>query len=333
MASTSPVNRPPAAVALAAIVGLSLVQLLLVLMFSWSASRAAPHGVPLAVAGPPPAAKAVAAGLEHASPGAFAVTVLPGGAAARSAVTDRRVYAAVSIQRGDSTVYTAAAAAPAVAAELGTALPAALKRAAPATAIKVIDLVPNPPDDPHGAGLPLSLIPLCITSIAAGALLALLVGSRGITLAALLGYALVAGALSTLAMQTIVGVVTGTWLANASVLALACLAFSAGTAGLAALLGRAGVVVAVLVVFFFGFAFSGVATAWQFVPTPWGHVAQYLPVGALNTALRSVAFFGGAGGAPALTVLAAWAALGLALSLLIRRATNAPARHATPLSA
>jgi ABC-type polysaccharide/polyol phosphate export permease len=142
-----------------------------------------------------------------------------------------------------------------------------------------------------------------------------------------------AGALSTLAMQTIVGVVTGTWLANASVLALACLAFSAGTAAMAALLGRAGVVVSVLVVFFFGFAFSGVATAWQFVPTPWGQVAQYLPVGALNTALRSVAFFGGASDAPALTVLGAWAALGLAASLLTRRASRVPAHHATPIPA
>ena len=66
---------------------------------------------------------------------------------------------------------------------------------------------------------------------------------------------------------------TGTWLANASALALACPAFSAGTAEMAAQIGRAGVVVSVLVVFFFGFAFSGVATAWQFVPTPWGQVA------------------------------------------------------------
>jgi hypothetical protein len=337
MASTGPVSKRPAhgpvRIAAAAITGLALVQLLLVLMFSWSASRAAPHGVPLAVAGPPRAAGAVAAGLGRADPGAFAVTVLPGDAAARSAVTGRQVYAAVSIRPGASTVYTAAAAAPAVAAELGTALPAALKRAAPGTTVRVRDLVPNPPDDPRGAGLPLSLIPICITSIAAGALLALLIRTRGTRIAALLAYSVAAGALSTLAMQTIVGVVTGTWLANASVLALACLAFSAGTAAMAALLGRAGVVVSVLVVFFFGFAFSGVATAWQFVPTPWGQVAQYLPVGALNTALRSVAFFGGASDAPALTVLGAWAALGLAASLLTRRASRVPAHHATPIPA
>jgi hypothetical protein len=36
----------------------------------------------------------------------------------------------------------------------------------------------------------------------------------------------------------------------------------------------------------------------------WGQLARYLPVGAVNTAPRSVGFFGGAGFAQALTVLA-----------------------------
>ena len=58
---------------------------------------------------------------------------------------------------------------------------------------------------------------------------------------------------------------------------------------------------------------------WQLVPTPWGQFAEYLPVGATNTALRAVAFFGGAGAAASLMVLAVWAAVGLSLCLVVRR--------------
>ena len=78
--------------------------------------------------------------------------------------------------------------------------------------------------------------------------------------------------------------------------------------------------------FFFGFGFSGVTTAWQFVPTPWGRVAQFLPVAGLSTALRSVAFFGGARDGFGLVVLAAWAVAGFALCLLV----SPTARKARP---
>ena len=136
---------------------------------------------------------------------------------------------------------------------------------------------------------------------------------------ALLGYALIAGALSTWALQGALGVLSGPWLANAAVVSLICLAISAGTAGLASLLGVAGVAVSAALVFFFGFPFSGAMSAWQLVPPPWGALAQFLPVGAANTALRGVAFFDGAGSAGALEVLAAWSVVGLLLAGILRR--------------
>ena len=131
--------------------------------------------------------------------------------------------------------------------------------------------------------------------------------------------AVLAGALSTLAIQTLLGGLTGSWLSNAAVITLAALAIASATTGLVAVAGPAGAVVSALVVFFVGFPFSGATTAWQLVPTPWGQLAQYLPVGATNTALRSVAFFDGAASAVSLTVLALWGAVGLGLSLLTRK--------------
>ena len=298
--------------------GITVVQVILVLLFGWAMSRQAPHDLPLAVAGPEQAVQGLVAGVEAAKPGAFEFTVVADDIAAQEAVTSREAYGALVIGQA-LTLYTAPAASSSVAAMLAQAIPAAVAQANPQAQVTVTPLVPNPSGDPNGVGLPISLIPLTITSIAAGAALGLLVRRRSTRMWALLGYALIAGALSTWALQGALGVLSGPWLANAAVVSLICLAISAGTAGLASLLGVAGVAVSAALVFFFGFPFSGAMSAWQLVPPPWGALAQFLPVGAANTALRGVAFFDGAGSAGALEVLAAWSVVGLLLAGTLRR--------------
>lgn len=311
-------GQPSSRVALAVCI-IAAVQLLLVLLFAWSSSRSAPHDLPFAVAGPKPAVDSLVQGLEHAQPGTFTVTKLADDAAARAAVINRKVYGALSLSTTGATLYTAAAASPAVAQALTQSIPPALKQALPQAAVTITELAPNPTDDPHGAALPTALIPITLTSIAAGAVIGMLTGTRRLRLGALAMYAVLAGTLSTLAIQTLLGGLTGSWLSNAAVITLATLAMASATTGLVAVAGPAGAVVSALVVFFVGFPFSGATTAWQLVPTPWGQLAQYLPVGATNTALRSVAFFDGAASAASLTVLALWGAVGLGLSLLTRR--------------
>lgn len=310
--------------ALAVVGAVSIAQVVLVLLFAWSASRAAPHHLPIAVAGPPQASGPVAHGIGAARPGAFDIKVLPDDGAARSAVTGRQVYAALSIGRTGATLYTASAASPTVAQLLSQAIPAAVRQASPGATVTITDLAPNPTDDRNGAGLTIALIPICITSIAAGALLTLLVTSRRTRVAAVLGYAAATGLLSELILQTVLGVLTGNWLATAATLGLACLAISAAGAAAVAALGIPGIGLAGFVIFFFGFPFSGATSAWQFVPTPWGQVAQYLPVGAADTSLRAVAFFAGSSSGPPLSVLAAWAVLGLIILAFVRRGEATP---------
>jgi len=303
---------------LLAVTVIALVQMCLVLLFAWSSSRATPHELPVAVAGPTASVQGLAAGLQQARPGALAITALSDDAAARSAVTERRVYGAVVLGQGGATVYTATAASPAVAQALAELLPAVLQKAVPGAAVTVTDLAPAPVDDPRGAAFAGGLIPLVVTSIAAGAAVGLLAGSRRSRVVALLGFAVLAGAVSNAALSGL-GVLPGSGSAEAGVLALACLAVAGATAGLVALAGVAGAGLSILVVFFFGFPFSGATSAWRLMPTPWGLLAQYLPVGALNTALRSVAFFGGAGATGALMVLAGWAVVGTAIAATVRR--------------
>jgi hypothetical protein len=312
-------HRQPAARVLLAVCAIAVAQTCLVLLFAWSSSRSAPHSLPIAVAGPPSAAQALAQGVERAQPGTFTVTVLADDVAARRAVTDRTVYGAVSLSATGATLYTAPAASSAVADALSQTVPAALKRALPGATVTVTTLVANPPDDPHGSSIPSALIPLTLTSIAAGAVIGLLAWTRRTRLVAIVLYAALAGVLATLSLQTVLGGLTGSWWSNCAVIALAALAISAATAGLVAVAHIVGVVISALFVFFVGFPFSGATTAWQLVPTPWGQLAQYLPISATNTALRSVAFFDGAAATAPLTVLAIWAVAGLGLLLVVHR--------------
>jgi len=321
------VGRRSTSVVLLAVGAIVVAQFILVLMFAWSSSRSAPRDLPIAVSGPPAAARGLAHGLERTQPGAFTVAVLPDNAAARAAVTDRQVYAAICLSGAGAAVYTASEASPNVAQMLAQTVPAAIEHVLPNATVTITDLAPNPVDDPKGTAIPTALIPLTMTSIAAGAMIGLLSSGRRRQLTGLLGYAVLAGLLVTVALQGLLGGLTGSWFSNELVITLAAGSIAAVTCGLASVAGIAGILLTLLVAWFFGFAFSGATTAWQLMPAPWGQIAQYLPVGATNTGLRSVAFFDGARTAGPLAVLAAWALAGIALTLFrqsSRQSTASP---------
>src|SRR5439155_11751927 len=73
--------------------GIVLVQALLVLWFAWPGLKTAPRDLPVVVAGPAPAATAVADRLRAERPGAFDITTAPDAATADAALRDRAAYA------------------------------------------------------------------------------------------------------------------------------------------------------------------------------------------------------------------------------------------------
>ena len=129
----------------------------------------------------------------------------------------------------------------------------------------------------------------------------------------------VAGLAGAAVRQTWVGIVPGDYFAGAGVLALFALAVAGTTAGLGALLGRGGLALGAVVMFLVGNALSGIAAAPELLPQPWGAVGQWLPIGAGGTLLRSVAYFDGNGALFAMTVLSAYAIVGLILVVLGRQ--------------
>jgi hypothetical protein len=304
----------------AAVVLIPIVIALAVAAFAWPAARLAPRDLPVGVAGPAPAADAVAERFA-AEDGAFDVHRYADEAAARTAIEDREVYGAIVAGRDGSTVLTASAASPLVAQLLQQS---AARAGGPAP--RVVDVVAADPDDPRGAAFNASVLPLVLAGVAIGIVISLISRAGLEQAGALVAASVLTGSVAVGVAQGWLGILGGNWLVNAGVLSLVVLAIGATIAGLYALLGRAGLPLGALLMVFVGNPFSGVATAPELLPQGVAVIGQLLPPGAGGTLLRSTAFFDGAGGAYALTVLLTWSVLGLAaVALGALRTRRAPA--------
>jgi hypothetical protein len=267
--------------------------------FVWPAARLAPRDLPIGVVGPDAAMGPIAQRLAE-RPGAFDAHRYTDQAAARAAVEDRIVYGAIVPSPEGLTLLTASAASPMVALLLQQAVPA-----------RVVDVVPADSDDPRGAALGASVLPLVLAGVLTG-VIAATVSRPGLAQAgSLVAGSAFAGLVAVGLAQGWLSVFGGDWWVNAGVLGLTVLAISAAVAGLAALLGRVGLALGALIMVLIGNPFSGVSSAPELLPEPAGYIGQLLPPGAGGSLLRSTAFFDGAGAGRPLTVLSIWAALGL----------------------
>ncbi|MFF0540712.1 ABC transporter permease [Streptomyces coelicoflavus] len=298
----------------AAIVLIPVVIALAVMAFVWPNARLQPRELPVGVAGPPNAAAQLAQRLGERG-GAFDVTTYATEDAARTAIEERDVYGAFVATPEGPKVLTASAASPVVA----QLLTAAAAENAPSGARSVVDdVVAAPEEDPRGSAFGSSVLPLALAGVISGAGVTLLGlrGSRAVV--ALVGAACGIGLVGAAITDSWLGVLDGTWWAEAGAFALTALAGSAVVAGLAAVLGTAGIGLGAVINVFLGNPFSGVTTAPEMLPEPVGMLGQWLPVGSGGQLLRSVAFFdGNAASGPALT-LGAWTLAGLCLVLLGR---------------
>ena len=306
---TRPLVFRALAVSLAAVV----IQFAMVATYAWSAARLAPRHLPVVVAGPAGPVAALVTVVDRRYPGAFDLTRAASRDAARRELASRRAYGAIIMDGKAPHVLTASAASPEVAQVL-TAVADQLSRVPP----PVTDVVPAGPHDPHGAAFGFSMLPLVITSIIAGLMLSLLVGSAALRLAGLIVSAAAGGAVTAVITRDWLSILPGTYITVAAVTGLVVLAISAAVAGLGAVTGRAGRMVPGLglgaaTIMLLGNPFSGMTAAPEMLPRPWGEIGQWLPPGAGSTLLRSVSYFGGARSGGAWAGLAIWAVAGLAL--------------------
>src|ERR1700754_1919125 len=163
----SPVHEPPAAIrATGIIVGLTVLLAILAIAFALPAARSKPHDVPIGAAGPHAASGQVADIIEQHAPGAFAITYYPGEAALRDAIRNRDVYGGISFRPdgqtapGGRTLLIATGGSPMVAqmlTQIGNGI--AQQEGVP---LRTEDLAPPTAEDPRGAGLAASALPITL---------------------------------------------------------------------------------------------------------------------------------------------------------------------------
>jgi hypothetical protein len=302
-------RRPPVVVVVTMLTALLAV---LLIAFAWPAARSQPRDLPLAVVGTPGVVAQVSGGLEQAVPGGFDVRAVPDRAAAVKAIEDRDVYGAIVLDSQNAEVLTASAGGPAVA-QILAQLPARLAAQHPGVTPKVTDVVPVPADDPRGAGLAAGALPLVLGGILAAAALTQLVRAGVGRVVGAVGFAITGGLALTAILQFWLGSIEGNYWQNASVIALSVAATSVTLLGLEWLLGTAGLGLGSATMMLLGNPLSGLTSAPEMLPSGWGALGQLLPPGAAGTALRSVAFFDGAGAGRPLLVLSCWFVGGLLL--------------------
>ncbi|MFF0499707.1 hypothetical protein ACFYU5_25135 [Nocardia aobensis] len=322
--------RPSPAAVLGPVLALSALITVLVTAFAWPTSNLAPRHLPVGVAGPAPAVEQVRQGLGALGDSAIDTTTYPDRLAAVQAIEDRDIYGAIVIGANGPEVLTASAAGPAVAQALSEAARSMSQRMQPPASQQlsltpvVNDVVAAPPADPHGAVFGLTLVPMVIGGLLTGAALSLLSLGRTARIGAAVAVALIAGFAVTAVLQTWLDVLTGNYLANAGVVALAIGATALTLLGLRAAIGIAGLGVGAATFVALGIPLSGAMSAPELLPTGWGALGTMLPPGAAATALRSTAYFGGSGSAAALVVLSCWAVGGLLLATLPWRTRHRP---------
>ena len=318
-------DRTPWRTVLGLALALTAALALLLSAFAWPATQTRPRDVPVAVVGPPPAVEQVRTALESAQPGAFDVTAAVDAAQARQLVLDREVSGALVLGPGGPGVVVATQAGPAVAQLLTQ-----VAQGATGATVPVEDVAPPPADDPRGAGLAAGAPPLSITGAVAGAVLALRVRGPGRRAAGAVVLALLAGPTAVGVLHGWLGALGGDWLAESAVVSLGIAAITLGVLGVAAVAGRAGLVLAELTVIALGNPLSAAAGAPALLPDGWRELGQALPPGAVVAALRSVSGFDGTGAAGPLTVLVLWVTGGL---LLLAVAAVRARRHGADTAA
>jgi len=312
----APAHQAPAALRATGVVGvLAVVIAIVAIAFALPAARSKPHDVPIGAAGPQAASGQVADILEHNAPGAFDITYYPGEAALRDAIRNRDVYGGISFAPDGRTLLIATGASPTVAQLLSQVGTGIAQHAG--VALRTEDVAPPTADDPRGAGLAASGLPITLAGLLPAVALVLVLRREVWTrFAAAVVFAGLAGATIAALLRFVLGSIDANFWGVAGGLALGALASGLSMLGLGSLFGRAGLAVGALLALLLGNPLSGLTSAPELLPSGWGALGQWLPQGANATLLRSTAFFGGSGATMAIVVLAGWAIAGAALIVI-----------------
>jgi len=265
------------------ILGLSTILLLMLLSFVTPLLNSGAKDLPLAVGGPDMVTTKITQGLETQSPEAFTITNYNTAEEAVDAVQNREAIGAITAGPDGITIVTASAA--------GTPYSAILKQI--------------------GEGLSQTGQPILSSAVAFSTVFK---KSRRKQIIGAIGVAILGGLIASAALYFGFGAFEANFWLTTAVIMLGIAAISLTVLGLNSLLGFAGIGLGAVLMLFVANPLSGLATGAAWLPSPWGTLGQYLPLGAAGTAIRSSAFFDGAAMGQPVTVLVCWIVVGLGLA-------------------
>jgi hypothetical protein len=282
-----------------AVLGLTALLATMTLLFGLPAVNSGPDGLPVGVVGP-----------AQALPPVYDVTTYADEASLRRAIEERDVVGGVMVGPSPR-VLVASAGSPVIAQHL--------RAVATRVGADVEDVVAPGADDPAGAGISSTGLPLIIGGLLPAFAFSRLFRRQSLRIGGALLFASVAGLTIAALLQFAFGTTDENFLLMAGGLALGMAAMGVFALGMESLLGDAGFGVAAATIVLVGNPLSGLATSPDWLPAGWSDLGRLLPPGATGTVLRSNAFFDGHGAGAAALVLTVWLMAGLALTFAASR--------------
>ena len=311
----------------------SLIVGVLVLAFVWPIATASAKNLPIAITGPSAQVAAVEKAVGAGSSSAIDFHSVRDRDAAVTRIKDRSVYGAIVLGAAPE-VLTASAGSPVATQLLNGAAAQLQSRIAQqvaasggdpsAVSVPVTDVVPLAATDKSGTGLIAASFPLVLGGLLGGVVVSLLVVGVVRRLLALAVYAIAAGFVIALILQTWFGILQGDFLVNTAALSLAMLATASVVVGFNALIGPPGIALGAVITLLIGNPISGAALPPQFLVEPWGAIGQFFVPGAASGLVRELSYFPAADNGWRWWVLIAWAVGGLALSAAGHFRSQAP---------
>ncbi|HKE65492.1 MAG TPA: hypothetical protein VKB59_12710 [Micromonosporaceae bacterium] len=306
--------------------------------FIWALHSPGPRSVPIGYVGNQTQASAFGRALERGDPGAFRVTAYPNALAARDAILDHTINAALVPAVPELLVATAAGSA------LTTSTVRIFTGAAQAAGVNLgaFDVRPLHTSDPQGLSQTFFVVALVLPSLIFGYLLVLRT-SRSLNPLLQLGviavYAAIVSAVATAIADAGIGALTGAPWGLFGIGTL--LAFAVAVVGAAATRWghTIGYIVIALLFIPIGISASGVTLGPNMITQWYADLGRALPPGAALPTVQNTIYFGGNRITGPLLILSAWAvagAIALALAALFHPPVPRPigaeslADHAAP---
>lgn len=303
--------------ALLGALAVTLVSAVFIVSFIGGLHTPGPRSVPIGLVGSPAQASRLDAASSQQAPGAFAVSSYPDATAARNAIGDHSIDAALVPGTIGQHLLVASAVSEAETNAIIKAFEAgAAKAHVPLT---VQDIRPLHTGDPEGLAQLFFCVALLAPSLVFGNMLISKIGTRlnefrHLALIAL--YAVIVAAVATAIADAGIGALTGAPWGIFGIGTL--LAFASAVIGAAATrwAGTIGYIVLLLLFLPVGISSSGSTLGPRMITPWWADLGKSLPVGSAQPAVRNVTYFNSHAVVDPLLILSAWALAGVVALVL-----------------